>query len=153
MDIETFPGGSISIVEQINGETHRRTINPGDDISAEPKAVRDAAGKLWTDEVLSEWSHPISVPSTDDVKAWYAEAIDRHVEAQAKSLGYKSAANLAGYVGSSVASWDAEAQAFVAWRDDVWVKVFAMLETADYADPPSLDSVIGSLPDFSYGED
>ena len=153
MDIETFPGGSISIVEQINGETHRRTINPGDDISAEPKAVRDAAENLWTEEVLAEWSHQIPVPSADDLKALYADGIDRHVEAQARAMRYKSAASLAGYVGSSVASWDAEARAFRAWRDDVWVKVFDMLETVDYSDPPSLDSVIGSLPDFSYGED
>ena len=73
-------------------------------------------------------------------------AIDAHVEAQARALRYNSVAHLAGYVGSTVPEWAAEAQAFVAWRDAVWVSTFALLNAADPARPPSIDEVLAALP-------
>ncbi len=75
-----------------------------------------------------------------------AKAIDTHVEAQAKSLGYSSAVHLGGYAGSTVASWQTEAQAFVAWRDQVWQVGFHMLDQADPADSPSVEAVLAKLP-------
>jgi len=79
-------------------------------------------------------------------KAALAKTIDARVETQAKALGYSSAVHLAGYATSTVASWQAEAQTFVAWRDQVWQAAIGMLDHADPADPPSAEAVLATLP-------
>ena len=76
------------------------------------------------------------------------QAIDAHVEARARALNYNSAAALAGYVGSTVPEWAAEAAAFVAWRDAVWVTAFAMLGAADPMRPPGVEDVLAALPEW-----
>ena len=79
-------------------------------------------------------------------QAQISAAVERHVEAQAQALGYGSATTLAGYLGSSVAPWAAEARAFVAWRDAVWTKVFALSAGAVAS---TSDAVLAALPDWS----
>ena len=75
------------------------------------------------------------------------QAIDAHVEARARALHYNSAAALAGYLGSTVEAWAAEAAAFVAWRDAVWLVAIGMLDAADPMKPPSVEDVLGALPE------
>lgn len=72
-----------------------------------------------------------------------AARIDQEVEAQARALGYNSAAHLAGYVGSTVPDWAAEARAFVAWRDSVWLAAQALLAEGTAPDP---EAVLQKLP-------
>ena len=79
-------------------------------------------------------------------QARLAKAIDTHVEVQARSLGYSSAVHLAGYAGSTVARWQTEAQAFVAWRDQVWQTAIHIMDQANPADPPSAEAVLARLP-------
>ena len=74
--------------------------------------------------------------------------IDRHIETRAKAMGYNSAGHLASYVASSVPEWVAEAQAFVAWRDQVWQAAIHMLGQTDSADPPSVEGALANLPDW-----
>jgi hypothetical protein len=73
-------------------------------------------------------------------------AIDQHVEATAQARGYNSAAHLAGYVTSN--TWQAEAQAFVAWRDAVWLAAFAIIDDVQIGarDVPDEADLIGELP-------
>jgi hypothetical protein len=73
-------------------------------------------------------------------------AIDDHIEARAKILDYKSSAHLAGYINSTVALWGEQAQAFVTWRDKCWLTAYALLDSADPADPPSVETVLAALP-------
>lgn len=76
-------------------------------------------------------------------------AIDAHVEAQAKALGYNDAAACAGYTTSSVTAWAAEAQRFVAWRDDVWTSAYAMQYDHEAAGTvPTVEDVIDALPEW-----
>ncbi|NBE05921.1 hypothetical protein [Paragemmobacter ruber] len=79
-----------------------------------------------------------------------AAAIDAHVEATAQAKGYNGAAHLASYVASTVPAWAAEAQAFVAWRDAVWLAAYAMQETA--VPPPAVADVIAGLPVIEWPE-
>jgi len=88
----------------------------------------------------------LQAEALDRAKASITRAIDTHVEAQARSLRYSSAVHLAGYAGSTVARWQTEAQAFVAWRDQVWQAAIHMLDQADPADPPSAEAVFAELP-------
>jgi 6-phosphofructokinase len=94
---------------------------------------------LTAEEVAAVMPSEIEV-QTDRVR----KAIDSHVEAQARALGYNSAAHLAGYATSTVPQWAAEAAAFVVWRDAVWLAVFAAMDgEPDLSDIPAL---IAKLP-------
>jgi hypothetical protein len=74
-------------------------------------------------------------------------AIDTHIEGQAHALRYKSAAHLASYASSEVASWRDEALAFVAWRDAVWLSAYAHLARSQKRGAvPALHRVLAALP-------
>ena len=80
-------------------------------------------------------------------RAAIAAAIDARIEDQARALGYNSAAHLAGYAASTVPQWAAEAQAFVAWRDAVWLAAFEAEAAAVKAGaPPDPAVVLDALP-------
>ena len=97
----------------------------------------------------------LQAEALDRAKASITRAIDTHVEAQARSLRYSSAVHLAGYAGSTVARWQTEAQAFVAWRDDVWEYVFgrlAAVESGEDEPPESAEALIADLPAMVWPE-
>lgn len=83
-------------------------------------------------------------PTIDD----YRVAIAAHIEATARSRQYDSAVSLAGYVGSTNPAWAAEASAFVAWRDAVWVYAYAELDAVQngHRDAPSVGELVTALP-------
>lgn len=78
----------------------------------------------------------------------YRLAIDAHVNATARSRDYNDAATLAGYVASTVPTWTADASAFVAWRDAVWVHTFTELDKVmtGQRPQPSVEDFIAELP-------
>lgn len=63
-------------------------------------------------------------PTLEDYRA----AIRAHVDAVAQIRQYDNAVSCASYVASTNPVWAAEAQAFVAWRDAVWVYAFTELD-------------------------
>jgi uncharacterized membrane protein YeiH len=63
------------------------------------------------------------VPVEED----YSQAIQAHIETTAQLRGYGNSALLASYVASTVPAWAAEAKAFVAWRDAVWLAAYSLL--------------------------
>jgi hypothetical protein len=74
-------------------------------------------------------------------------AIDAHVEATARSRNYNSAAHCASYIASTVPIWAAEALAFVAWRDAVWLAAIAALQQAQQTGQiPDAAEVLDGLP-------
>ncbi|MDB5415304.1 MAG: hypothetical protein JWR10_3639 [Rubritepida sp.] len=77
----------------------------------------------------------------------YQLAVDAHVQATARARSYNGAATCASYVTSTEPAWRAEAAAFVAWRDAVYVAVFGALAAVQAGGaPPSIDALITSLP-------
>lgn len=83
------------------------------------------------------------------VKAQFRHAIQSHIDATAQAQEYDSGANLAGYVSSTIPIWRAQAEAFVAWRDLVWITVFerlAMVEAGLEPPPESAQELIDILP-------
>jgi len=80
-----------------------------------------------------------------------AAAADARVEEQAQALGYNSSAHLAGYFNSTRQDWAAEAAAFIAWRDLVWVTVFAVrADSIASGKVPTLDDVLAALPKWPH---
>ncbi len=78
----------------------------------------------------------------------YAAAIQSHIDAAAASRGYGSGAMLASYIASSVTAWAAEAAAFVAWRDAVWLAAYGLFAKVQAGETtaPSIPDLIASLP-------
>lgn len=58
----------------------------------------------------------------------YTASIAAMLDAKAKERRYDNAVSIATYVGSSNAIWAAEAQAFVAWRDQIWAYCYTELD-------------------------
>lgn len=78
------------------------------------------------------------------------QAVDAHVEATAKGRGYNSAAHCASYAASTVEAWAAEAAAFIAWRDDVWLAVFQGMGKPHQDAKPA--AVVEALPQIKWPE-
>lgn len=79
--------------------------------------------KIVTAEVKAEAAKAVTL-------ATFQMAIQAHIDGMAKSRRYADGNSLAGYVTSTVVKWSAEAVAFVAWRDAVWVYSYAELDKA-----------------------
>lgn len=92
----------------------------------------------------------LDVPTQAD----YQIAIDKMVNETARSKNYNDANALAGYVNSTVPIWASEAQAFVAWRDQVWLYAYSEFEkvmTGQRAQP-SVEDMLGELPAIQWPE-
>lgn len=87
----------------------------------------------------------VDLPPTQEM---YASAIQSHIDATARALGYESGFALATYATSTVVQWRKEAEAFCAWRDSVWKHAYAVLEsvTSGTTKQPTIAELISGLP-------
>lgn len=78
----------------------------------------------------------------------YRVAIQAKVDATAQARSYDSGITCASYVGSTNADWAAEASAFVAWRDAVWMHAYTELAQveAGLRPRPTIPQIIAELP-------
>ena len=95
-------------------------------------------------DVLRPHGLVLPSPSADD----YAAAIQRHVDATAKARGYADGVGLAGYSTSTVPTWAAEAQTFIAWRDSVWIYAYTELAKVQGGQrtTPTVEALVAELP-------
>lgn len=83
----------------------------------------------------------------------FRAAIQTHVDATAKSRNYDGGNSLASYVASTNPLWAAEAQAFVAWRDAVWLHAYTELDKVMSGErvQPSVSDFVRELPEIEWG--
>jgi len=83
-------------------------------------------------------------PTQDD----YAAAIQTHVDTAAASRGYGDGDALASYATSTIPAWSAEAMAFIAWRDAVWIYAYTELAKVQggVRTQPTIAALIAELP-------
>jgi hypothetical protein len=132
---------------------------PGGCVTVAPPSVNDRqrtqwAGNEWT-IVTEPEPAPEPEPTPEEMIEAFRLAVDAHVDATARGKGYNSAAHCASYVASTHAPWAAEAQAFVAWRDQVWLYVFqqlALVEAGTIPVPASPQELISTLPAIQWSE-
>lgn len=67
------------------------------------------------------------VPSPAPTIADYENAIQNLVDSTAREKQFRDGVTLASYTASTKPKWAAEAQAFVAWRDEVWFYAYGEL--------------------------
>lgn len=84
----------------------------------------------------------------------YRLEIQAMIDAKASERQYDSGATLASYVNSTIEQWAIEAQAFVVWRDAVWLYALAELDKVQKGDSeqPSVADFLSRLPAFEWPE-
>jgi hypothetical protein len=96
-----------------------------------------------------ETAEALAEAALTEAKARITRAIDDRIEAQARAMGYNSAAYLAGYTGSTVPQYRDEALAFIAWRDQCWLSAFEVLSEAEQTGVvPTVEVVLDALPEW-----
>lgn len=92
-------------------------------------------------------------PGLNPVEVYRLE-IQAMIDGTAKERDYDSGATLASYVNSTVPTWILEAEAFVAWRDAVWLYALAELDKVQAGErsQPSVDGFLAELPAFEWPE-
>lgn len=78
----------------------------------------------------------------------YKQAIQAHIDAVARAKDYDSGVSLAGYKGSAVEAYAADAEAFTTWRDPLWLTVFGILAEVQSGaiSQPTIPELIAMLP-------
>lgn len=89
-------------------------------------------------------------PAEPTGEAAYAAAIQRFVDQTAAGKGYGDGVACASYALSTVDAWRAEAEAFVAWRDAVWLFAYSQLALVHTGEreAPSVEELLSELPEM-----
>lgn len=103
----------------------------GDNIPTESIEISDAQWGEFIDNVgHRKWMDGEVVayePSSEPTITDYENAIQNLVDSTAREKQFRDGVTLASYTASTKPKWAAEAQAFVAWRDNVWSYAYGEL--------------------------
>ncbi len=77
----------------------------------------------------------------------YENAIQNLVDSTAQARQFRDGVTMASYIGSTKPKWAAEAQAFVAWRDNVWFYAYGQLAKVQAGErpQPTVDQFIAEI--------
>ena len=77
----------------------------------------------------------------------YENAIQSLVDSTARARQFRDGVTLASYTASTKPKWAAEAQAFVAWRDNVWFYAYGELAKvqAGQRQQPTVEQFLGEI--------
>lgn len=140
-------GEYVAHVLERNGLAADRVITLPDDWSA-PNAPRAAWVLTETGEIGVDAQKAAAI-----YRETYGAVIDRHVNATAHARGYDGAVSLVSYrFDEAQPAWAAEAEAFFAWRSQVWAYAVAQLASvlARERAQPSADELLAELPPIAW---
>lgn len=80
----------------------------------------------------------------------YQSAIQSLVDETARSMSFNDGVTMASYAASTVGPWAAQAQAFIAWRDNVWQYAYFELSKVNAGErtQPSVADFLLELPEI-----
>lgn len=87
-------------------------------------------------------------PTPEQIIKSYEDAVQKHLDQTAQSRGYDNTYTCLSYLSSTDEIWNREANAFNAWRDQVWRKCHEILNAvmAGTIQPPTVEELIAQLP-------
>lgn len=107
----------------------------------------DAAevGDVVSGDVISK---PVVPEKTlDEIKSEFQNIISSKLNSVASEKSYESTLSCASYASSSNLTWKAEADAFIAWRDDVWEYAYAALNAVNQGGAiPTVEEFTAGIP-------
>lgn len=107
------------------------------------------------DACTTEWSFndgvfeaPVPVvPTTEELLKEYKDAIRVFLDKKAQEKDYDSALSIASYATSTNVDWKAQADAFIAWRDLVFVEALQILaDVQQGGEAPTIEALLAGLP-------
>ena len=107
---------------------------------------QNPAGKphlLWR-----EYENPPPVPPTiNQIKVEMTNAVQEHLDSVAQGRGYDNILSACSYAGAPNA-FQAESQAFIVWRADVWVACYQIMVAVESGTRavPAVDQLLAELP-------
>lgn len=101
------------------------------------------------EKTFEPWEPVEAAPAT---QSDYAAAIQTHVDATARSQQFNDGVTLASYAVSTNTIWAAQAQAFVAWRDAVWVYAYGEMDKVlgGQRPQPTVAEIVAELPAINW---
>lgn len=93
----------------------------------------DAIERPMTPEEIADLD---AMPDPSPTIIDYENAIQSLVDRTARERQFRDGVTLASYIGSTKPKWAAEAQAFVAWRDNVWFYAYGQLAKVQAGERP-----------------
>lgn len=99
-------------------------------------------------DVLRQYDLKLPKPTLDD----YTVAVQGVIDTTAKAKTYTDGVSLASYASSTNTQWAAEASAFIAWRDQIWVSVYATMAAVQGGQQaqPTIEALLSGLPAISW---
>lgn len=110
----------------------------------------------WELQPGESYSETLPEPSAEQLAAeLLAEMtglVQSHIDTVAKTRAYTDGLHAASYAASTIPSWAAEGQAFVAWRDRVWIAAISIMDDckAGLRDIPGADDLLDELPEMEW---
>jgi hypothetical protein len=94
-------------------------------------------------------------PGKTPVLADYGAAVQARVDTTAKAREFNDGVTAATYLTSTIPRWKADAEAFVAWRDQVWSYAYGELaKVRDGERPqPTIANFINELPPIAWPDE
>ncbi|WP_296072276.1 hypothetical protein [uncultured Agrobacterium sp.] len=105
--------------------------------------LENTGGRRYVDGEIVVVDPPEIVPTITD----YENAIQNLVDETAREKQFRDGVTLASYAASTKPNWAAEAQAFVAWRDNVWAYAYGELAKvqAGQREQPTVDEFLAEI--------
>jgi hypothetical protein len=97
-------------------------------------------------------NEPVTIISPEQITAALVAAVQRHLDAAARSRNYDGILSLCSYAASSDAVFAAEGQAGVAWRDACWRYVYQVQAdiVAAVRTVPTPEELVAELPSMAW---
>lgn len=119
----------------------------------------EEVGREWAYDGTN-WTAPAESvspqPSLPELIEQARRLVEDHVNEVARTRRYTDAVSCASYVASTNVTWAAEAAAFVAWRDAIWVQIYALEDKAladEISALPTAEELIAGLPEIAWPEE
>lgn len=93
-------------------------------------------------------------PTPEEIVKGYEDAVQAYLDKTAQSRDYDNTYTCLSYLSSTDAVWNREANAFNAWRDQVWRKCHEVLNAvlAGEIAPPTVEELLALLPVIDWND-
>lgn len=117
-------------------------------IAPDGSSIPAVPGNRHYDEIIAAGTSVEPFEPPPPTEAEYAGAIQVHIDNTARTRGYADGVACASYITSTMPSWQAEAAAFVPWRDSVWLSAYTIMGQvqAGQRSSPTIQDLIAELP-------